>query len=193
MAIPFSTARSTPPSPGEGGAPRIRRPAAVVGSPELDVWLDRDQGPSPTQPSFSFPPVTSSAPPPPPKDHPPSTPPKGGFYKNSSSIAKAKERRAPGTTAQPAKLNWRDKGQDLARLRKKTLGNGSAFSIPQLLAGAGGAALVLFLLVTLSKGRSKSPIVKHMERREQILAATLAPTTSPTVRSFLSSGSSELC
>jgi hypothetical protein len=185
VALPFSTARSTPPSPGEG-APRIRRPAVVQGSPELDVWLDRDQPPSPSsiQPTFSFPAVTSSTPPsPPPKDSPPSTPAKGGFYKNSSSIAKAKEHRTPAST-QPAKLNWRDKGQDLAKFRRKnSLNSGEkTLSIPQIVAGAGGIAVVIMLLIVFANGRGKSPIVKHMERREQILAATLAPTTTPGVR-----------
>ncbi|GAA5850377.1 hypothetical protein JCM8547_001852 [Rhodosporidiobolus lusitaniae] len=167
VALPFSTARSTPPSPGDANAPRNRRPAVVQGSPELDVWLEQSQPDSP-QPTFSFPAVTSSSPPsPPPKDHPP-PPAKGGFYKNSSSIAKAKAQRAP-----PAKLNWRDKGQDLARLRKKAAGADDTLSVQQIAAGAGALAFVVMVVILFASGRSKSPIVRHMERREQILAVSL--------------------
>ncbi|GAA6001302.1 hypothetical protein JCM10207_006598 [Rhodosporidiobolus poonsookiae] len=168
--LPFSSARSSPPSPEN--QPRNRRPAAVQGSPELDVWLEHSQQSSP-QPTFSFPAVSASPPLPPPKELPPTPPSKGSFYKNSSSIAQARQHRG-----QPAKLNWRDKGQELAKLRKKAAGEDDTLSFKQIGLGAGGLALVVMVVILLASGRSKSPIVKHMERREQILAASLAPSTT---------------
>ncbi|GAA5885976.1 hypothetical protein JCM6882_004219 [Rhodosporidiobolus microsporus] len=176
ITMPFSTARSSPPSPTDGSGPRNRRPAVVQGSPELDVWLEQSQPTSP-QPTFSFPSVAaSSAPPsPPPKDLPP-TPAKsaGGFYKNSSSIAKAREHRSQS----PTKLNWRDKGQDFARLKKKAMSQEETVSVQQIAAGAGALAFVVMVVIIFASGRGKSPIVKHMERREQILAATYAPSNT---------------
>ncbi|GAA6040235.1 hypothetical protein JCM8097_004198 [Rhodosporidiobolus ruineniae] len=169
----FSTARSSPPrSPSDEG-PRNRRPAVVQGSPELDVWLDHSQPTSP-QPTFSFPTVSSNSPPAlPPKDLPPTPIKKGSFYKNSSSIAKARAARSP-----PAKLNWRDKGQDLARLRKKAMSDDGGLSVQQICAGAGALAFVVMVVIIFASGRGKSPIVKHMERREQLLAASLAPSNT---------------
>ncbi|BGP16396.1 hypothetical protein JCM10213_004047 [Rhodosporidiobolus nylandii] len=174
--MPFSTARSTPPSPGDGEGPRSRRPAPVEHSPELDVWLDDSGASSPAtqQPTFSFPTVSSNSPPAvPAKELPPALPPKGSFYKNSSSIAQARQHRGG-----PQKLNWRDKGQDLARLKKKALSDDESLSVQQIAAGAGAIAFVVMVVILWASSRSKSPIVKHMERREQILAASLAPSIS---------------
>ncbi|GAA5820164.1 hypothetical protein JCM11251_005510 [Rhodosporidiobolus azoricus] len=175
ITMPFSTARSSPPSPTDGSGPRNRRPAVVQGSPELDVWLEHSQPTSP-QPTFSFPSVGSSPPSPPPKDLPP-TPSKtggGGFYSKSSSIAKAREHRSQS----PTKLNWRDKGQDLAKLRKKAMSQEETVSMQQIAAGAGALAFIVMFVIIFASGRTKSPIVKHMERREQILAASLAPSNT---------------
>ncbi|GAA5984875.1 hypothetical protein JCM11641_005448 [Rhodosporidiobolus odoratus] len=173
VTFPISTARSSPPPSGASVGPRARRPAAVEGSPELEIWLDSppsSSSPTSQQPTFSFPTVSSNSPAAlPPKELPP-TPTKGSFYKNSSSIAKARQNRQ-----QPAKVNWRDKGQDFAKLRKKALSDQESLSVQQIAAGAGALAFVVMVVIIFASGRSKSPIVKHMERREQILAASLAP------------------
>ncbi|GAA6060107.1 hypothetical protein JCM10212_003515 [Sporobolomyces blumeae] len=165
-----STSTAVESSPSNG--PVSRRPAARA-SPELDVWYQPpaiDHGPSTppfSQPSFSFPTASSSPPPPSP---PPKEPPKRtkGFYKNSSSIAHAR------SVTLGQKMNWRDKGQDLAAMRKKALAQNDGVKVSYIATGAGAFALVLMVVVLMST--NKSPTVAHMKRREVELAAALAPT-----------------
>lgn len=144
----------------------------------------------PPEPDFSFPTVASAAysppPSPPPKDVPtPSA--KGGFYSKSSSIKQAREYKStlgagvapPVLEGRP--LQWRDKGQEMARLRKKAATDKS-LTMQQVAVGAGTLACLVLVVILWGSARGKSPVVKHMERREQILAASLAPTPPHVVR-----------
>ncbi|BGP48290.1 hypothetical protein JCM10450v2_004162 [Rhodotorula kratochvilovae] len=198
VAFPFSTStgRSSPPAPANGDGPRSRRPAAIHDSSELDIRFDAPP-PSPParqqqqQPDFSFPTVSSAAysppPSPPPKEAPP-TAAKGGFYSKSSSIKQAREYKSTlgngGSLATPntgRPLQWRDKGQEMARLRKKAATE-QGYSVQQIAVGAGTLAALVLVVILWGSTRGKSPIVKHMQRREQILAASLMPTPPHVVK-----------
>lgn len=148
------------------------------------------------EPDFSFPTVTSAAysppPSPPPKDVLPpassssATGARGGFYSKSSSIKQAREYKstlagAPNATFEGRPLQWRDKGQEMARLRKKAATDKS-LTMHQVAVGAGTLACLVLVVILWGSSRGKSPIVKHMQRREQILAASLAPTPPHVVR-----------
>ncbi|GAA5996510.1 O-fucosyltransferase family protein [Rhodotorula paludigena] len=189
FALPFSTStgRSSPPAASafNGEGPRARRPAAMNDSSELDIRYDmHDISPTTQQPDFSFPTVSSAA-----YSPPPSPPPKealpvlakkgaGGFYSKSSSIAQAREhksaRQGPLHHQHQQAPQWRDKGQELARLRKKAASD-KGLSMQQIVAGAGTLAVLVLVVVLWGSSRGKSPLVKHMQRREQILAASLMP------------------
>jgi histidinol-phosphate/aromatic aminotransferase/cobyric acid decarboxylase-like protein len=97
-----------------------------------------------------------------------------GFYSKSSSIAQARQHKQRN-------LNWRDKGQELARLRKKAASN-QGLTVQQIAGGAGTLAVLMLVVILWASRQGKSPVVKHMQRREQILAASLAPTAPRTVR-----------
>ncbi|GAA5866862.1 hypothetical protein JCM1840_004293 [Sporobolomyces johnsonii] len=177
FAFPIAPAATSTADPLPSNGPRPRRPA--VPSPEIGVWYqDSDSGDSSSrgispQPIFSFPATNTSSSPSLPSPLPKDLPPKstGGFYKNSSSIAHARK------ATVSAKLNWRDKGQDYAALRKQALGKGGdGMRVSQIAAGAGTLAVVIMIVVLMST--SKSPSVKHMERREQELAAALRPSVA---------------
>ncbi|GAA5823411.1 hypothetical protein JCM3770_000730 [Rhodotorula araucariae] len=197
LAPPFSTStsrRSSPPAPLNGTGPRSRRPAAIHDSSELEIRFDAPP-PSPPahqpqQPDFSFPTVASAAysppPSPPPKDAPPTTA-KGGFYSKSSSIKQAREFKSTlgsgsvATSGPGRPLQWRDKGQEMARMRKKAATE-QGFSMQQIAVSAGTLAALVLVVILYGSARGKSPIVKHMQRREQILAASLMPTPPHVVK-----------
>ncbi|GAA5910465.1 hypothetical protein JCM8208_004484 [Rhodotorula glutinis] len=191
--------RSSPPASTSTDGPRARRPAPVHDASDLDIRFDMPP-PSPPaataarkvtpEPDFSFPTVTSAAysppPSPPPKDVLPpassssATGARGGFYSKSSSIKQAREYKstlagAPNATFEGRPLQWRDKGQEMARLRKKAATDKS-LTMHQVAVGAGTLACLVLVVILWGSSRGKSPIVKHMQRREQILAASLAPT-----------------
>ncbi|GAA5894253.1 O-fucosyltransferase family protein [Sporobolomyces salmoneus] len=168
-AVPFSFPSTAIDSSTPSG-PLSRRPAART-SPDLDVWYhpstsSGDSTPIDQQPTFSFP--TASASPPPPSPPPKETVKKTGFYKNSSSIAHAR------SATIGAKMNWRDKGQDYAALRKKASSQEDGIKASYVATGVGALALVAMVFVLVST--SKNPTVAHMKRREAELAAALAPT-----------------
>jgi hypothetical protein len=71
-------------------------------------------------------------------------------------------------------MNWRDKGQDYAALRKKNLSQENGIKVSQIATGVGALALVAMVFVLMST--KKSPTIAHMKRREVELAAALAPT-----------------
>lgn len=198
FALPFSTStgRSSPPAASafNGEGPRARRPVAMNDSSELDIRYDmHDISPTTQQPDFSFPTVSSAAysppPSPPPKEAPPVLAKKGagGFYSKSSSIAQAREhksaRQGPLHHQHQQAPQWRDKGQELARLRKKAASD-KGLSMQQIVAGAGTLAVLVLVVVLWGSSRGKSPLVKHMQRREQILAASLMPSPPGIVRSI---------
>lgn len=173
-AVPFAfPSSSTAVDSSTPSGPVSRRPAART-SPDLDVWYQPPPGSGESsplalqQPTFSFPSASSSPPPPspPPKETP--SKPSGGFYKNSSSIAHAR------SATIGAKMNWRDKGQDYAALRKKAMSQENGIKVSHIATGAGALALVIMIVVLTST--SKSPSIAHMKRREVELAAALAPT-----------------
>lgn len=181
-AVPFAfPSSSTAVDSSTPSGPVSRRPAART-SPDLDVWYQPPPGSGESsplalqQPTFSFPSASSSPPPPspPPKETP--SKPSGGFYKNSSSIAHAR------SATIGAKMNWRDKGQDYAALRKKAMSQENGIKVSHIATGAGALALVIMIVVLTST--SKSPSIAHMKRREVELAAALAPTPVYSVRSI---------
>lgn len=195
--------RSSPPASSSNDGPRARRPAPVHDASELDIRFDMPP-PSPPaatvrkvtpEPDFAFPTVTSAAysppPSPPPKDVPPpssssATATKGGFYSKSSSIKQAREYKSTlagpsNATFEGRPLQWRDKGQEMARLRKKAATDKS-LTMHQVAVGAGTLACLVLVVILWGSSRGKSPIIKHMQRREQILAASLAPTPPHVVR-----------
>ena len=71
-------------------------------------------------------------------------------------------------------MNWRDKGQDYAALRKKAMAEESGIKVTHIATGVGAFALVAMVFVLLTT--QKSPTIAHMKRREVELAAALAPT-----------------
>lgn len=174
----FPPSSSTAIDSSTPSGPVSRRPAART-SPDLDVWYQPPPGsgsasPIDQQPTFSFPTASSSPPPPspPPKELPKKS--SGGFYKNSSSIAHAR------SATVGAKMNWRDKGQDYAALRKKSLAKENGLKVSKIATGVGALALVAMVFVLVST--KKSPTIAHMKRREVELAAALAPTPVYSVR-----------
>ncbi|BGP32302.1 hypothetical protein JCM10296v2_004083 [Rhodotorula toruloides] len=180
ISLPFSMTtataeRSSPPPNSSNQGPRARRPVQQTHNveTEVDVWLvdPQPQAADAGQPDFSFPVISSSAysppPSPPPKDAP-APAAKSGFYSKSSSIAQARQHKQRN-------LNWRDKGQEIARLRKKAASN-QGLTVQQIAGGAGTLAVLMLVVILWASRQGKSPIVKHMQRREQILAASLAPT-----------------
>ncbi|GAA5979773.1 hypothetical protein JCM5350_002044 [Sporobolomyces pararoseus] len=173
-AIPFSfpPSSSTALDSSTPSGPLSRRPAARA-SPDLDVWYQPPPGsggstPVDQQPTFSFPLASASPPPPSPPPKEPVKKSSSGFYKNSSSIAHAR------SATIGAKMNWRDKGQDYAALRKKAMSEESGIKVTQIATGVGAFALVAMVFVLLTT--QKSPTIAHMKRREVELAAALAPT-----------------
>lgn len=196
ISLPFSTTtataeRSSPPPNSANHGPRARRPVQQTHNveTEVDVWLvdPQSQPADAGQPDFSFPVISSAAysppPSPPPKDAPaPAS--KSGFYSKSSSIAQARQHKQRN-------LNWRDKGQEIARLRKKAATN-QGLTLQQIASGAGTLAVLMLVVILWASRQGKSPIVKHMQRREQILAASLAPTAPNMVRTLPSLRTHEL-
>lgn len=186
---------------------RNRRQTTAGGdAAEVDIWVESGDSYVPLLPSSSnlpspseseFAPFVMDPPPsPPPKDIPPAPtistlPSKGGFYSKSTSIAQARSHKSlkqlqgmHDHRQQPTRpLNWRDKGQEMARLRKKSATSaGLGLSIQQIIGTAATIAILTLGAVVYVSSRGKSAVVKHMQRREQILAASLAPTSSSIVR-----------
>ncbi|GAA5963618.1 hypothetical protein JCM8115_002051 [Rhodotorula mucilaginosa] len=179
-----------------------RQTAAGTDAAEVDIWVESRDSYVPLLPSSSnlpspseseFAPFVMDPPPsPPPKDIPPAPtistlPSKGGFYSKSTSIAQARSHKSlkqlqgmHDHRQQPTRpLNWRDKGQEMARLRKKSATSaGLGLSIQQIIGTAATIAILTLGAVVYVSSRGKSAVVKHMQRREQILAASLAPTSS---------------
>lgn len=189
---------------------RTRRSAPPHEEPSVDVWVESRESYAPLRPLSSggstsstdsgyvaF--ATEAPPSPPPKDESAGVSPfsststlpsKGGFYSKSTSIAQARshkslkqlqgqpELRAP--VERP--LNWRDKGQEMARLRKKGASRaGVDVSLRQVVGVVASLAILSLGAVVYVNSRGKSAVVKHMQRREQTLAASLTPTSSSLV------------
>lgn len=194
----------------ESSLARTRRPVTNNGVADLDVWIESRDSYAPLLPSSSIAPsptpspidsdfgpfVTDAPPSPPPKDAQQPFPAtsslasKGGFYSKSTSIAQARSHKSlkqlqgvSDLRTGPARpLKWRDKGQEMARARK---GSGTpaklGITLRQVVGAVASMAVLSLGAVVYVNSRGKNAVVKHMQRREQVLAASLAPTSSSVV------------